>query len=353
MEKNNKIIVISIITILSLLLLILLLLNNNKSKTNNKSKIVKEENIFISIVTKSDQKIYGITDNNKEIELLDISEYNGGVVYTYINSKLYLYLQKYQENKPYSNNSILGYIDLNSSNYNLTTLTHVEDEGYPNSIAILDNTIYYTSSASKIIYNYNIDTKEKSTLTINNLNNNYSINLYSIENNTLIYSNPGSTNEKPKIGIIDINLSTNQELVTNSIIEYIYNNKIIYKKYNSEKNFSQWKYYEYDVANSQTRQISDITTSNQGIYNSLIVPVEDYYIYVNENALYKYIDNQDEKIIELDGSIDNIILMGDKTLNIEYIDDLNQQYKYLNLNLDNLTTKETTENNYSKVLYIK
>lgn len=373
--KNNKILIV-IICILVVLVLALggiLLFKDNKTDTpktdnptNNETK--KENNNInsniISIARKSDNKIYALTDSGNDIELMDVSEYNGGVVYTYNNGKLYLYLYKYTPGKTnvetgeviqeFKDYNTLGYIDLTTNNYNFTKLSDVKTDGSPESIAVVDNIIYFSSSAFDGIYKYNIDTKESTTSSDFNFNGKTGIQLYTISNSKLAYSTAGTTNESPSIGIIDSKTGSKKEISSNANFEYVYNGKIIYTQYDAINNYSKWKYYEYNVKDDSSKQISDSTSSVTSVYDSFVIPVDNYYVYVNENTLNKYSNGKSEKIYEFDGSIDSINLVSNNTLNVVYGAGMDTEAKYGNFDLSTLKLNDNQNDvSYSQVIYLK
>lgn len=372
--KNNKILIV-IICILVVLVLALggiLLFKDNKTNTTKTDNPItndetKEENNninsnIISIARKSDNKIYALTDSGNDIELMDVHEYNGGVTYTYDNGKLYLYLYKYtpgkrnvetgdviQEPKDYNT---LGYIDLTANNYNFTKLSDVKIEGSPESIAVVDNIIYFSSSAYNGIYKYDIDAKEFTTSSDFNFDGKIRVKLYTISNSKLAYSTTGTINESPSIGIIDTKTGSKKEISSNANFEYVYNGKIIYTQYDAINNYSKWKYYEYNVKDDSSKQISDSTSSTTSVYDSFVIPVDNYYVYVNENALNKYSNGKSEKIYEFDGSIDSINLVSNNTLNVVY--GIITEPKYGNFDLNTLKLNDNQNDvSYSQVIYLK
>ena len=370
--KNTKLL-IPIICILVVLLLALggMLLfkdkdfnsqiKDNPTPNNNSSEKVNPS--IISIGTKSNKKICAVTNNGNEIELLDVSEYNGGTKYTYSSGKLYLYLYKYTPGKVDVNTGktiqevasyiTLGYIDLNNDNYSFTKLADINAEGLPSSIAVINNNIYFTSSAFDGIYKYNIDTKNFSASNDFNFDDKKRINLYTISNDKLAYSTSGTASESPTIGIIDIKSNTKKEISSNATFEYVYNGNIIYTQYDAVNNYSKWKYYEYNANNERKKQISDSTSSDRSIDNSFIIPVNNYYVYVNENTLYKYENSQSQKIYEFEGGIDSINLISSKTLNIVYGAGTGTAAKYGVFDLSELKFNNIKdENSYSKVIYL-
>lgn len=376
--KKNKILIVIICILVCLVLVFggILLFKDNKDNKDNTSKtdnpttsdeINEVNNDFvvdiISIAKKSDDKIYALTYSGNEVELMDVSKYNGGVVYTYYNGKLYLYLYKYtsgktnvetgeviQESKDYNT---LGYIDLTADNYNFTKLSDVTTIGRPESIAIVDNIIYFSSSAFDGIYKYNIDTKKFTTTNEFNFNRKTNIQLYTISNSKLAYLISGITNEPSSIGIIDIKTGSKKEIVSNVKFEYVYNGKIIYAQYDDINNYSKWKYYEYNIKDDSFKQISDSTSSVTSIYNSFIIPFDDYYIYVNKNTLNKYSNGKNEKIYEFDGSINSINLVSSNKLNVVYGSGMNTKAKCSIFDLNSLTLSNQNDISYSQVLYLK
>lgn len=364
---KNKKIIICIIVFLVLILGVLLIFKgkdnsskgttnniNNSKKNNSINSNEKQQNInpnIFTIVTKSENKIYALTLDGEEIELFDISEYNGGSIYTYINGKLYLYLNKYTDKN--TNKSILGYIDLTKEDYEFTKLTDLEIKGTPSSIAVADNKIYFTSSVYDGIYRYNIDTKYLSNANNIEFKEGQIPDLYTISDELIGYAVSSTTNESPSIGIINAKSKTKKEISNNASFEYVYNGNIIYTQY--EKNdYSKWTYYEYNINDKSSKQISDLTTSSQSIYESYIVPVDNYYIYVNKNTLYKYDNNTNEKILEFKESIDNINLISKNKINIVYGNIRNNNFKYQTLDLDNLKLNDAeNKNTYLQVIYIK
>ena len=358
--KNNKFLIILVVLVLVIGGAFLFKRKDDNSKNIDNS--LKNTN-FISIATKSNDKIYALTNNGDEIELFDISEYNGGVVYTYSAGKLYLYLYKYTKGEADVNTgktiqevfdyNILGYIDLKNDNYSFTKLTDVDVKGSPSSIAVVNNDIYFTSSAFDGIYKYNIDSKNLSISKDFNLDDKKGINLYTISNGKIGYSTAGITNVSPTVGIVDIKSHTKKEISSNANFEYVYNGNIIYTQYEDINNFSKWKYYEYNVSSKSKKQISDSTSSYTSIYNSFIIPVDNYYIYVNGNSLYKYVDNQSQKIYEFNGEISSISLNSSKTLNIVYGDDMYTDSKYGVFDVSESKFNDIQEkNSYSQVIYL-
>ena len=362
--KNKKIIICIIVFLVLILGLLLTLkgkdnqpttnttnnIKNNSLNNNDNQKQSINPNIF-SIVTKSDNKIYALTLDGQEIELFDISEYNGGSIYTYSNGKLYLYLNKYTDKN--TNKSMLGYIDLTQEDYEFTKLTDLEIKGTPSSIAVADNKIYFISSVYDGIHRYNIDTKYLSMARNIEFKEGQIPDLYTISDKLIGYAVSSTTNEAPSIGIINAKSKTKKEISNNASFEYIYNENIIYTQY--EKNdYSKWTYYEYNINDKSSKQISGLTTSSQSIYESYIVPVDNYYIYVNNNALYKYDNNTSEKILEFKESIDNVSLISKQELNIVYGNIRNNNFKYQILDLDNLKLNDAeNQNTYTHVIYIK
>lgn len=372
--KKNKVLIVCILFVLILVIGDILLFKKNKISDPKKDNsitdnVTKEENNTInhnimSIVKESNNKIYALTYSGDAIELMDISEYNGGVVYAYDNGKLYLYLYKYTAGKTNTqtgevvqeskDNNILGYIDLTTNNYKFTKLADVKTKGSPESIAIVGGIIYFSSSAYDGIYKYNIDTKEFTTLSDFDFSGKTGVQLYTISNSKLGYSTAGTTNESPSIGIIDIKNGSKKMISSNASFEYVYNDKIIYVQYDTLNNYSKWKYYEYNVKDGSSRQISDSTSSITGVDDSFIVPIDNYYVYVNENTLNKYSNEKSEKIYEFDGPIDSINLISRDKLSIVYSVDMNIEAKYGIFDLNSLTFNENQNDiSYSKILYLK
>ena len=365
--KKDKILII-IICILAVVVLVLASLLLFKGKDYNSSKkdnptpnnnsletVETVDTSIFSVVTDSYKKIYALTDDGNKIELFDASEYNG-VVYTYYNGKLYLYLHKYtpQDDTNTGNSyNALGYIDLNDNNYSFTKLSDIMAQGYPSSIAVVNNIIYYSSSAFDGIYKYNIDTQSSSISNDFDFDGKIGIKLYTISDGKLAYSTAGRTNEPPTVGIIDIKSNTRREISSNATFEYVYDGNIIYSQYDAVNNYSKWKYYEYNVSSESNKQISDSTSLyHQSIDLSFIMPFDNYYIYVNGNGLYKFENNNSQKLYEFNGGIYSINLISSKLLNVVY-EVVKNPTMYGVFDLNELKFNDTQDHNsYSQVIYL-
>ncbi len=324
----------------------------DNANTDNETEESKVDNSdIISLAVKSDNKVCAFTENGTEIELLDVAEYNGGVQYTYCDGKLYLYLCKYTEGEG-KNYNALGYINIAEGDYKFTKLAEVDTEGYPNSIAVANNTLYFTSSDFDGIYKYSIGTDEFSVFDDFDFRRQKGIKLYTVSDNKLAYSTAGTSEESPTVGIVDAEASTVKEIYSNASIGYIFNEKIICTVYGD--NYSRWTYTEYNVNDDTAVQISDTTSSNTSISTSCIVPVDDYYVYVNTNSLYKYSNGKSEKLYEFETSVNNINLISKNVLSVAYGDDIQDEEKYGHFSLDKSEFSEIqNEVFYTQALYIK
>ena len=340
--------------------------DNNKNKKEQKKDTIEKSSNIISVATNfEDKKIYGFKKDGSKIEIMDINEYTDAV-YTYSDGKLYLYLYSYSPGKvnvdtgetieEFTQRSILGYIEINDNNHTFNKLTDIDADTLPGSIAIANNIIYYTYGNDKI-FQYNIGTKEISAS--NNFGLSGTIYLYTISKDYLGYQVvPDYENGGPSMGIIDIKNEKADEIAPYTYLQYILNNKVIYLKYDTPNTYSSWTYYEYNINDKSSKQISESTKHNQSLYDSYIIPINDYYIYVDENIIYKYINGKREKLYEIDNKYtgygtQTVNLISENTLHISYGSEYEAIYKYGNLNLDTLTFENTNDGSYSKILYIK
>jgi len=273
------------------------------------------------------------------------------IVYTYHQNKLYLYVQDATNNDV----NMLGFIDLNleGNSYPFIEFAKVQANGLPHSIAVLDDIIYYTSSASKhIIYQYDMITKEITEKEIFDTNVG-GITLYSLENHQLVYQVSSYGNVPPIIGIMNTKTNEKHE-ITNGTIDFVYDNKIIYKQY-EYNNYDTWTYFEYDTKNEQKKKRSDVITRTvvaDGI--SHIIPVDDGYIYVNDDTIYHYRENHIERLYQFDSFIDQIIIAPNNKIYLLHGYGPHYIPHYFVLNLKTLEKKELeTYEFYSHVLYLK
>jgi len=322
---------------------------NTQNNNNTNNNAVEPTNNIMSIAQKDFKLIVAFTEDGKEISLLDISNYRD-VVYSVDNNKLYLFMSK--QATP-SDIKSLGYIDFNDKEYRYIELANnIETPGYPVSIAVYDNDIYYTTSNSNYIFKYNIETKETTKPT--NMQMQYATVLKST-NNKMIYMTAGTVNTKSKYGIIDLTTGDKKELNEDVYVEYTYGNKVIYLKYEDGQS-NKWKYYEYDVDTEKTRVISDEAEGIQSVYDSYIVPYEDYYVYVCENHIYKYSNGKADLLKDADDWINYFVLLSKEDIHIiyGYSEDMDVTAIYKTYNIKNNTyTDSTNKAEYSKVLYVK
>lgn len=310
---------------------------------------------IMSIAMKNDNKLYALTDNGKDILLMDVAQYNGGVTYTYYDGKLYLYLYKYTpgnqstEAKDYNT---LGYIDLTNDNYEFKKIADIEVNGSPESIAIANNVLYYTSSTSQDVYEYNLDTKKNGVVNI--FDTDGIIKVYTLNDEEFVYSYFDSKKDASTLGIMDIKTKEKKDISNNGSVEYVYNDKIIYTEFDENDSYSTWKYFEYDVNSNKKKQVSDSTSSNTSFYNSFIIPVDNYYAYINDSKLCKFVNDKEEVIYEFESSVDNITLNSKNTLNVSYGGGINTDVVYGTFDLETLKFNIIKDEvSYYNVLYLK
>ena len=346
-------------------------LNNENNTENNNTEVVennnstesteistKNSNIF-SIVTKNNSKIYSLMKDGSEKELMDIKEYTD-VAYSYSDGKLYLLLYRF---KPASIDSktgktkeessklyTIGYIDVNSSSPYFKKIINVSADGLPNSIVAENNYIYYSFSSINGVFMYDVASDQQYKLKV--FEEYEAVRLFPIDNEKIAFSSEGHAGQKPVMGIFNISDRTIKTISSNASIEYTYNNKIIYTQYLSPDNFETLKYYEYDIKTESIKAISDSVLNNSSLYNSYIIPYNDYYIYAKENVLYKYVNNKSELLFEFKDSIDSMNFISDNALAISYGEGMDSDGVSAILDLSNMELYELKDLiKYSNVIY--
>lgn len=369
-EKNNKGIILLFIVIIILLgAIILLVTKNNNSKEydhddngNDKSNIdtsididkISSDSYFISIATSlgdnNTKEIDAFTNNGEKVKLIDITNYDDAK-YTYNDGKLYLYLETIigddgGDPARLINRCTIGYINLEEKNNEFIQLKSIDDFNV-DSIAAANNNIYLVSDSK--IYGYNIEKDNLSTM--DNIDYNYkNANLFTLSNEMLGYFTEKAYEGYYSVGTINLKTNTKKEISSNANFQFVYDNKIIYKEYVEKNNYSKWKYYEYNIEDENKKQISD-TVSGFSMDNQLIVPFNNYYIFADNNVLYKHLNDNTEKLYEFDGTINNINLISISKLNIVYGDDTTT---YGTFDLDSLDfNTNKNEDYYYDILYLK
>ena len=316
-----------------------------------------DDNEIVLIAENENGEISAIRGNGEEVVLMDPSRYDG-FAYTYYQERLYLYLGPDHSNEASSGNT-LGYIDLTQDDYPFTILGEVVGENAPESIAVAGNTIYYTTSTGNI-YLYNMESGnnvETHTLDIG-----ANASLYTVSDEVMGYSSPGmeslSGSSDPSIGIVNVQTGEKQVIDDNAIVQFLYQGNLVYLKYVATDH-STWEYYEYRISDGTITKISNETSAAvTSLDDTNIVPVEGGYIYVNQNTLYQFKNNEIQKLYEFDGPIYFMNLVSRNELNLMYQAQVNPEQNtsvsyYQKLNLDTLELEEAENKQYSKMLYIR
>ena len=82
------------------------------------------------------------------------------------------------------------------------------------------------------------------------------------------------------------------------------------------------------------------------------MPFDNYYIYVNGNGLYKFENNNSQKLYEFNGGIYSINLISSKLLNVVY-EVVKNPTMYGVFDLNELKFNDTQDHNsYSQVIYL-
>ena len=333
MKKILKIILILIV----LSIVTILIINNNKAtqETDKIKEIKKKEesskevldNKNLLIATDLKNKIFLIKENGDKVDLFDITNYKKGIAYAIDNNILYLYL-----------NSEIGYINLDDDQHKYVKIKELDNQ-YAKSIATLDDNIYYITNENKA-YKYNKTTENNAEYSVLNKVSN----IYKLTNNSIAYFKASTMDSKSEVGIINTDNNSINVISKNANIEYVYNDLLIYKKYN--ENNTNWTYFKYDIKTNQSEKISDDTYSSENIYASFIIPFNDYFIYVNQSKLYEYKNEKSTEIFDIKNNIDSINLISKDKLNIFSFGDDNA----INIDL-NINDLKETKINENKRLY--
>jgi len=310
--------------------------------------------------------LVALTTNGDEISLMDVTKYYGKIYYTYRDYKLYLYFMlpnigvEYNGPTPRDDEfqHVLGYIDLNveKNQYTFTKLMEAKLRGWPESIAIIQDDIYYASySRTGVVYRYNITNQTNTVFDEYELApDNAVIHLYNVKDDFLIYEKYGNLSMDSYVGIINMKTKENKKIQSDARFEFIYGNKMIFR---DDYTNGTWKYYEYDIKSDTINVISDKTSSVYtdamgNIEPSFIIPYKDGYIYVDYQSLYRYRNHNREKIYEFPNYITEINLLSDNTLYVNHYNGLNEN-NTLSIS-DDLNMIETgKEVYYRRLLYIK
>ena len=347
--------------------------NNNSNNENNQKNNERTPNDnqrysdILSIATKNDGNIYAIKYDGTQTKLMDTKDYTQ-VVYSYSNDKLNILTDK---NKPTIIDSktkrvkekgeilySIGYIDLNYYSspyyYNQKYIHTNSDTGYglPLSAVGVGNDTYYSFSSVKGVYKYNSNTKS-STKALN-LDDFQSVRLFYISEDEIGFSAYGFAGQTPVLGIVNLNNYSIKEISSNANLEYTYNNKIIYKQYVSQTNFDKWKYYEYDISSKNIKAISDSVSGISSLYDSYIIPYNDYYIYAYDTKLFKYQNDTNELLYDFKQSINTMTFVARNKLNISYGEGMDSDGYSGEFNLDTLQFQESNSiDKYNMVVYLK
>lgn len=300
---------------------------------------------FVAFAILSNKAIVGFTSDNQAITLLDISRY-ANVQYTYYENKLYVYLSEQAASATHS----LGVIDLAEDaegHYNYTRLIDTNPVGWSTNIAALDNNIYIPSATRADLYKYSLASATLSK--VDSLVDTPVLPLLFSSKNYLIYQ------DNDNIGYFNPSNGRKEIIASNASVEYIYQNKLIYSKYATPSSYFDWTYYEYDLTTETTKPLSEETTHFQTkLYYSYIVPVKNYFVYVERKSLYKY-DHGRSKLFEFTQNIDSLTLIGNKLIasyDLCVLGPCTTPNGYYEFDLDTLTATEVISDDfYWHVIY--
>ena len=340
-----------IFTIVSCLLIIGTLLIVTGCKKKKKDNNTSVDNSLLSIATKNDKEIVGITKDGSINTIFDYSAFDS-VVYTINDNKLYLYLFSFDYSGSTDGKGSLGYIDLNDSNHKFNSISDsIIGDGYPVSIAVINDSIYYNSILGDSLYSYNMTTKKNTKDDLNITFRKGSTHIYNIGNDKIVNMAYGNSTENPTMSILDVKTNQNEKICDNCSFESIQNNKILYLIY--EDNIYEWTYYEYDVSTGNSKKISDKAEGGLSTDDSYILAVDDYYVYVSKDTLYKYTDKKEE-LYQFTGYISQTVLTSKDTINVEYDIGLDTDAKYATYNLTNKEFKSVdSRDRYTNIVYVK
>lgn len=305
---------------------------------------------FVAFAMLSNKAIVGFTSDNQAITLLDISRY-ANVQYTYYENKLYVYLSEQATGaSPASVTHSLGVIDLAEDaegHYNYLRLTDTNVVGWSMNIAALAGNIYIPSATWAELYKYSLASASLSK--VDSLVDTPVLPLLFSSKNYLIYQ------DNDNIGYFNPSNGRKEIIASNASVEYIYQNKLIYTKFLTPSSYFDWTYYEYDLTTETTKPISEETTHFQTkLYYSYIVPVKNYFVYVERKSLYKY-DHGRSKLFEFNQNIESLTLIGNKLIasyDLCVLGPCTTPNGYYEFNLDTLTATEVISDDfYWHVIY--
>ena len=244
---------------------------------NSDIVIIKEDGSEIIIDTK---------DLNSNTELF----YDDGKVYTFDFGKD-------------GGKSQLGYFDLNDNN-KFVAVAEFARKTIPESIIVLNDHAYISLAGQKAIIDY--DFKEKESTELFYFDDYFSraghgsFLLYAVDGQAY-YLTRGTVNEEPEFGSIDLETGKKVKITDVGYVNYIHDGKFVFNHDAYEGDKYTTVFYEYDT---NTKKVSVISGTHADIGGSiddtLIIPVDDYYIYSTVDGIYKYQDGKEEKLVSLE-----------------------------------------------------
>lgn len=318
-------------------------LTENKEDNNLPKKLNGELEETMAFMVHDDlnhETIFALTKNGKEVKILDIEKEIYCVIdYTYENGSIYLHFNKYCANEEKEVSDYIGRfgkIDLTLGNGNYKI--NFYDETFNDEIKLinLNNDIYFTDgrlinrldlNSQKIFDTHIVKNEEKENLWID---------IEKISDTMIAYKSLGA------IYLYDIKLRKNTLLKKDVDSMFVIEDKIIMVK-SADEIGDKADIYEYDVTKKQERKIGRQLKTNAWPYSN-IIGYNDYYIYYDSHGVYKYQNNKETEIYNME-SIDYISLVSEDTLKIVKVINGHEGEKSncVYLNLKDGSSKTTVE----------
>lgn len=375
--KPGVVLVIAILCIMIIGPLCFWLGKQFSNKEDVKDKEQKEETVEVADDWIRENKVMSIaaagknfvflTEDGKEIRLDDRDAYDN-IEYFYTDKKVYTYDFSGENN--YS--SELGYFDLNDNN-KYKKIASLKKETIPESIIVLKDHVYISLAGKKYIIDY--DLKENESTELYYFDDYFSIAghgsflLYAVDGQAY-YMTRGTTESEPEFGSIDLETGKKEKITNVGYVNYIYRGKFVFNHDYYENSKYMTTYYEYDTKTKKVSPISEPHVDFGGsIYDSMIIPVDDYYIYYTGDAIYKYENGKEEKLLNGpdEGNFDSFVKTSKDTITLyeggrcefeENLDECNYKVYIYNIKDNKLErakndiSADDLANVYDKVMYL-
>ncbi len=296
-----------------------------------------------------DNNLLVLTKDGKKIKI-NSQELDRNTKLFYLDDKIYAF--SFGGN----DGSELGYFDLNN-NKNYTLIKSFTRETIPESLIVVKNHAYITLAGKNYIIDYDLEEEKDTKLyyfdDYFSVAGHGSFMLYYV-NNQVYYLTRGTPGRDPNFGSIDLETGEKEKITNTGYVKFIYHNKFVFNHDYYDKNEYKTEYYEYDTNTKKITKISGSHLDGGGsIEDSMIVPVNDYYIYTTgDGELYQFKDGEEEKLIDVDLFPYTFVKVSEKEILLSEgglceMSDCNfKQYIY---NIQNNKLKETKD--YSDVYY--